>query len=98
MAVAGSIGVDGYQADISLTQLLAPGVDALGAGAEGDVVFFRRDEGGVEAAVLEVLDYCSSNLAGVGFLFPHTMPPENIMKHSFRVDEVGAEDEVDAAD
>ena len=34
MAVAGSVGVDGYQADISLAQLLAPGVDALGAGPE----------------------------------------------------------------
>ena len=41
MAVAGSIGVNRYQADISLTQLLAPGIDALGASAEGDVVFFR---------------------------------------------------------
>ena len=44
MAVAGSVGVDGYQADISLTHLLAPGVDVLGTGAEGDVVFFRRDQ------------------------------------------------------
>lgn len=69
MAVAGSVGVDGYQADISLTQLLAPGVDALGAGAEGDVVFFRRDEGGVEAAVLEVLDYCSCDFTCV-FILP----------------------------
>ncbi len=59
MTVAGSVGVNRDQADISLTQLLAPGVDALGAGAEGDVVFFGRDQGGVEAAVLEVLDYCS---------------------------------------
>lgn len=69
MAVAGSVGVDGYQADISLTHLLAPGVDVLGTGAEGDVVFFRRDQDGVEAAVLEVLDYRCSNLAGV-FVFP----------------------------
>ncbi len=69
MAVAGSIGVDRYQADISLTQLLAPGVDALGAGTEGDVVFFRCDQGGVEAAVLEMLDYCSCDFACV-FVFP----------------------------
>ena len=69
MAVAGSVGVDGYQADISLAQLLAPGVDALGAGAEGDVVFFGRDQGGVEAPVLEMLDYCSCDFACV-FVFP----------------------------
>ena len=69
MAVAGSIGVDGYQADISFAQLLAPGVDALGAGAEGDVVFFRRDQGGVEAPVLEMLDYCGCDFACV-FVFP----------------------------
>lgn len=69
MVVAGSVGVDGYQADISLTQLLAPGVDTLGAGAERDVVFFRRDQGGVQAPVLEVLDYCSCDFACV-FVFP----------------------------
>ena len=69
MAVAGSVGVNGYQADISFAQLLAPGVDALGASAEGDVVFFRRDQGGVEAPVLEVLDYCRCDFACV-FVFP----------------------------
>ena len=69
MAVAGSVGVDRYQADISFAQLLAPGVDALGAGAEGDVVFFRRDQSGVEAPVLEVLDYCRCDFTCV-FVFP----------------------------
>ena len=69
MAVAGSVGVDGNQADISLAKLLAPGVDALGAGTEGDVVFFWRDQGSVEAPVLEVLDYCGCDFACV-FVFP----------------------------
>ena len=69
MAVAGSVGMNRHQADISLAQLLAPGVDAIGAGAEGDVVFFRRDKGGVEAPVLEVLNYCSCDFTCV-FVFP----------------------------
>ena len=34
LAVAGSVGVDGDQADILLAQLPAPGVHALGAGPE----------------------------------------------------------------
>ena len=34
MAVAGSIGVDGDQADIAFAQLPAPGVHSLGAGPE----------------------------------------------------------------
>ena len=36
LAEGGGIGVDGDQADVSLAQLAAPGVDALDAGAEGD--------------------------------------------------------------
>lgn len=38
LAASGSIGVDGDQADIALAELLAPDVDALGAGPERDVV------------------------------------------------------------
>ena len=34
MAASGSVGVDGYQADIALAQLPAPGVHALGARPE----------------------------------------------------------------
>lgn len=34
LAVAGSVGVDGDQADIALAQLPAPGVHALGVGTE----------------------------------------------------------------
>ena len=34
LAVTGSVGVDGDQADIALAQLPAPGVHALGAGPE----------------------------------------------------------------
>jgi len=34
LSVAGSVGVDGDQADILLAQLPAPGVHALGAGPE----------------------------------------------------------------
>ena len=34
LAVTGSVGVDGDQADILLAQLTAPGVHALGAGPE----------------------------------------------------------------
>ena len=56
-------------------------VDAIGAGAEGDVVFFRRDQGGVEAPVLEVLNYCSGDLACV-FVFPEEnenhLPMQNV--------------------
>lgn len=69
MAVACSVGMDRDKADISLSQLLAPGVDAIGAGAEGDVVFFRCDQGGVEAPVLEVSDYCSCDFTCV-FVLP----------------------------
>lgn len=45
LAIAGSIGVDGDQADIAFAQLPAPGVDALGACPEGDIVFIRSDQG-----------------------------------------------------
>ena len=41
LAVAGSIGVDGDQADIALSQLPAPGVHPFGAGQDRDIVFFR---------------------------------------------------------
>jgi len=34
LAIAGSVGMDGEQADIALAQLPAPGVHALGAGPE----------------------------------------------------------------
>lgn len=61
LAVAGSIGVDGDQADIAFAQLPAPGVHALGARPERDVVFFRCDQGGVKAPVLEMFDYCSGD-------------------------------------
>lgn len=45
LAIAGSIGVDGDQADIAFAQLPAPGVDALGACPEGGIVFIRSDQG-----------------------------------------------------
>lgn len=45
LAIAGSIGVDGDQADIAFAQLPAPGVDALCACPEGDIVFIRSDQG-----------------------------------------------------
>lgn len=45
LAIAGSIGVDGDQADIAFAQLPAPGVDALGACPKGDIVFIRSDQG-----------------------------------------------------
>lgn len=45
LAIADSIGVDGDQADIAFAQLPAPGVDALGACPEGDIVFIRSDQG-----------------------------------------------------
>ena len=64
-AVAGGVGVDGDQADVAFPQLAAPGVDALDAGAERDVVFFRGEELGVIAAVLEVLDDGGGDFAGV---------------------------------
>ena len=34
LSVAGSVGVDGDQADIAVAQLPAPGVHSLGAGPE----------------------------------------------------------------
>ena len=40
-----------------LAQLPAPGVHALGARPERDIVFLWCDHGGVEAPVAEVLDY-----------------------------------------
>ena len=42
MAVAGSVGVDGDQADILPSEFPAAVVDALYAGAEGDVVCFLQ--------------------------------------------------------
>ena len=39
--IPGGVGVDGDQADVSLAQLPAPGVDSFDAGSEGNVVFFR---------------------------------------------------------
>lgn len=57
LAVAGSVGVNGDQADISHFEVLATGVDSFGAGAEGDVVFFACKQLGIEAPVLEMLDY-----------------------------------------
>lgn len=47
--VPGSVGVDGDQADILLAQLPAPGVDALGTGANGNVVVLRYEDSGVVA-------------------------------------------------
>lgn len=69
LAIAGSVGMDGDQAEILLAQLPAPGVHALGVGPERDVVFFRCDQGGVEAPVLEMFDYCSGDFTRV-FVFP----------------------------
>lgn len=45
LAITGSIGVDGDQADIAFAQLPAPGVDALGACPKRDIVFIRSDQG-----------------------------------------------------
>ena len=63
------IGVDGDRADILLAQLTAPGVHALGACPERDIVFLRSDQCGVEAPVAEVLDYCSRDFTCV-FVLP----------------------------
>ena len=56
LAVPGSVGVDGDQADIAFAQLSAPGVHALGAGPEWDVIFLRCDQGGIKAPVQEEFD------------------------------------------
>lgn len=56
-AVAGCVGVDGDQADVAAAQLAAPGIDALDAGAEGDVVFFGNEDGGVVAGESELFCY-----------------------------------------
>ena len=45
LAIAGSIGADGDQADIEFAQLPAPGDDALGACPEGYIVFIWSDHG-----------------------------------------------------
>lgn len=71
LAIAGSVGMDGDQADIALAQLPAPGVHAFGAGPDRDVVFFRCDQGGVEAPVLEMFDYCSGDFTRANS-FSHT--------------------------
>ena len=63
--VPGSVGVDGDQADVSLAQLTAPGVGALDAGAEGDVVVFGYEEIGIVSGVLQLLDDGGGDLPGV---------------------------------
>lgn len=59
LAVAGSVGVNGDQADIAFAQLPAPGVHTLGTCPKGDVIYLRSDQGGVEAPALKMFDYCS---------------------------------------
>ena len=51
-----------------IDEMIAPEL-SIDRAAEGDFVFFRRDQGGVEAAVLEVLDYCSCDFTCV-FVLP----------------------------
>ena len=63
LAVAGCVGVDGDQADVAFAKLAAPGIDALNAGAEGDVVFFGNKEGGVVAGESELFCYRCRDVA-----------------------------------
>lgn len=69
--------MDGDQADILFAQLPAPGVYTLGPRPEGDIVFFRRDQGGIEAPVLEVLHYGGSDFTCVFVL------PEDAVRRAF---------------
>lgn len=55
--------MDGDQADVAAAQLAPPGVDALDAGAEGNVVFFGDEDGGVLACIIELLDYFCRDVA-----------------------------------
>ena len=55
--------------DIVLAEAVAPGVYAVDALAEGDIVFFRHEQLGVKATVAEVLDDGFGNETIVG-IFP----------------------------
>ena len=66
LAVAGSVGVDGDQADIAFAQL---GTRCSHVRCGPGVVFFRSDQSGVKAPVLEVFDYCSCDFTCV-FVLP----------------------------
>ena len=49
VATAGGVAVDGDEDDVVFAEEAAPVVDAAAALEQGDVVFFRHQEGGVQA-------------------------------------------------